>query len=280
MSYVISLLKTFYDCAFYSPFRNLQRFLRERRLRTSICVTREEIISVFSLLAPRQISQTLIRIGALRDGGYVLPSDCFDADALFSPGVGLNSSFELEFARRGVPCFLIDASVREPRQGHEKFSFQPLYLGAKTAGAVISLDDWLSRENHDKSTSLVLQIDIEGAEWDVLKNIDPQTLAQFKIITIELHNLHEAPLGGRFEDIKISLEKLLVGHLPVWLNPNNFEAGVDFQGLVIPPVCEVTFVRRDYYADEGAAGLDSHTFLNNPRLPNLELDPELFGIGS
>ena len=37
---------------------------------------------------------------------------------------------------------------------------------------------------------LILQIDIEGDEYDVLSSIDLNTLRKFRIILIEFHNLH------------------------------------------------------------------------------------------
>jgi hypothetical protein len=39
------------------------------------------------------------------------------------------------------------------------------------------------------SDDLILQMDIEGAEWHVLLNVSRDTLRRFRIIVIELHDL-------------------------------------------------------------------------------------------
>lgn len=100
-------------------------------------------IDTMSACAPIDCGHELVRLGGPADGGYLVPNDLDGVLALFSPGVAESSSFELEFARRGTPCFLADRSVPGPQLNHPLFHFTRKHLGTFNDSQTMRLDDWV-----------------------------------------------------------------------------------------------------------------------------------------
>jgi hypothetical protein len=199
-----------------------------------------EAISLLSKLTPENIGRfELERIGARNDGGYMIPASFPKFDALFSPGVGGVVDFDLYFADRGVEVFQLDGSVDGPPAYHSKFHFLKLWLGSEG----ISLAEWVGSTSFRTSRNLGLQMDIEGSEWSVLQEATPELLSQFSLIAIELHDLDEI-LTEEGKTKRAVLLKLLELFEPVFSATNNFVRSTNLGGFLIPPVVEVTFVRR------------------------------------
>ena len=69
------------------------------------------------------------------------------------------------------------------------FNFTPQFLGNKTEGHFITLSDWINAANIEKSSSKILQMDIEGSEYEVLTYENLETLSSFSLMVIEFHGL-------------------------------------------------------------------------------------------
>jgi len=275
----MNLLRILYDYAVHLPLRFLRSLKRSNQLRHQETISDSELKDFFRLLSPLAIAVGLRRVGSNGDGGYVLPANCFDVTAVFSPGVDVNSSFELEFAARGIRCFLMDASVNKSPLHHDLFTFRKLFLGVKTSNEVISLSDWLTLERHEDTKRLLLQMDIEGSEWEVLSNLPVDVLRQFDVITIELHNLDEALEASKHAGYRLTIEKLTASHAPIWIHANNFAGTIGFGKLRVPRVLEVTFVLRENFEFNGVGPLNSPlSQKNNPRIREVQLDSALFGL--
>ena len=153
------------------------------RVRRSLA--RRRLWHLIRLLAPRDSGFPLVRVGGSSDGGYLIPDDLGGIVRCFSPGVGAQATFELALLERGIPSTLIDGTVDtapDPR-----LDFAPVNLGALTGPGVISMRDWIAR--FDDIGDLLLQMDIEGGEFEVIPAIPRQDLARFRIIVLELHLL-------------------------------------------------------------------------------------------
>ncbi|GAA7462625.1 hypothetical protein ckin119_06340 [Helicobacter pylori] len=61
---------------------------------------KEKIESFIKSLHPIKTEHELVRLGAKYDGGYLVPNDFKGIKALFSPGVGNESTFEEDFYRQ------------------------------------------------------------------------------------------------------------------------------------------------------------------------------------
>ena len=238
--------------------------------------TKQNVATVTDLLSmvwPSKTAIPLIRIGSesQADGGYLVPDDLEGIDRIYSPGVAQTMEFEKHFLAKGIPCELIDGSVDGAPESHAHARFQKLWLAADTGPGRISLDDWVN-ESSSQNDELALQIDIEGAEYECLLATSDQTLARFRFIVLELHDLRSAFTRSGLILLKSLLRKLKATHEIVHLHPNNCCGGV-FEGDVVwPEVLELTLIRKDRVTKIlGPAELPHHLDRDNTSNPPLVL---------
>jgi hypothetical protein len=133
---------------------------------------------------------------------------------------------------------------------NQLLEFEKLYLGTSTDGKkFIRLDDWLAAKNC--TGDLVLQMDIEGAEYSVLEDANRETLKRFRIIVIEFHNIDEwLTSQDKLTTFRSIVDKLIQDFVPVHVHPNNCCGIKHYGGLQIPRVLEFTFLRKDRFAVE------------------------------
>lgn len=197
------------------------------------------------------IHEELIRIGPNRDGGYLVPDVLVGIDYCFSPGVADCSEFELQLANRGIKVFMADKSVQSPSAVHENFDFIEFYVSSDYSPSdnLITLDAWYKQKlNTVPSTTspeAILQMDIEGAEYQVLHSISNVLLSRFRVIIIEFHKLHQLADRFSFSLIAPAIKKLLKSHSVVHIHPNNNRKSINIFGMVIPATLEITFLRND-----------------------------------
>ncbi len=207
----------------------------------------ENLNRLLDALKPRCINQSLVRIGPDKDGGYLLPDDLDGIKACFSPGVSFESGFEKDCADRGMNVFLADKSVDGPSQQHPLFHFTKKFVGCSSTDAFITLDDWVASCISELESDLLLQMDIEGYEYEVLLSASARLMESFRFMVIEFHSLDQ--LFGRawFNIASRAFYKILQTHFCVHIHPNNCCGVTRVRGLTIPRVMEFTFVRRDRY---------------------------------
>ena len=238
-----------------------QRVLGRLGISVGPAVPASEVIRLAKLIKPVPFPLGLIRLGGPADGGYLVPNDLEGVVSCFSPGVAEAASFELALAEMGINSFLADFSVDGPPFQNSMFDFEKKFIGVESDDAMyIRLDEWM-RSKSNNTGDLMLQMDIEGAEWPILADATRETLAKFRIIIIELHDLDQmmtSVSGSRIVESVFS--KLRADFWPVHLHPNNCCSPTRFQGIDIPPVLEVTFLRKDRlkFADETAEAQIPH----------------------
>jgi hypothetical protein len=228
-------------------------------------------------LHPVVTDKDLIRLGEDADGGYLVPDDLDGVVACFSPGVGPTASFEEALVKRGIPCFLADASVTSPPTLNKLIHFDHKFLGVVNDDKTTTLDAWV--KNYAPAFGdLVLQMDIEGAEWPVLLNVSDETLWRFRIIVIELHDIHRLFERTGSALMAAALERLLRAFHVVHNHPNNFCDPLKKGNVTIPPILELTFLRRDRANPTGYANQFPHTLdrKNSPKRPDFALPPEWY----
>lgn len=205
---------------------------------------KKAVLAFMQSLSPIETEHQLVRIGGVADGGYLVPDDLIGINAVFSPGVADTADFESAFASRGVRCFLADYSVDAPPISSPLFHFEKKFLGARTEGINVALDDWV-KLHAPIGDDLILQMDIEGAEYGVLLSADQATLRRFRIIILEVHGLESVWQPKGLELIDCMFQKLLLHFDVVHLHPNNCLPLQGFGEVLIPPVMEVTLLRKD-----------------------------------
>jgi len=203
----------------------------------------DEIFQLIRALRPRGTVAPLIRIGPNGDGGYLLPDDLDGVSACISPGVSFEIGFDRAMADRGIEVYMVDASVPGPPKANDRFHFTRKFLDVFEDDNHIRFDTFCTAI--PSVGDLVLQMDIEGAEWRVLLDTSPETIKRFRIMAIEFHDLKEMFGRFSFDLIQATFTKLLRTHSIVHLHPNNISNSTCFAGLCVPSLMEITFYRND-----------------------------------
>jgi hypothetical protein len=203
-----------------------------------------DVLDIIRKLRPKDCGKDLIRIGGNGDGGYLIPDDLEGIEYCFSPGVGPMADFENDLADRGIRSFLADYSVDSPPLTRPEFTFDKKFLGSTDSGPFITLASWKDKYLMSYTGDMILQMDIEGFEYQVLVNTPDKLLNQFRIIVIEFHSLHR--LFDLF-DYGLFLScfgKLLENFYVVHAHPCNSSDSVTKGNIKVPRLMELTFLNK------------------------------------
>jgi len=235
-------------------------------------VATSRIKAIAERLTPRHSNFELIRLGAPADGGYLVPADLENLKACFSPGVDTFATFETDLLAHGIGSHLADYSVDKVPDGLAALSFTKKFIGANTIGDHISLHDWVNQYEPDsRDNELLLQMDVEGAEYETLLACPSSTLNKFRIMVIEFHAVESWGHGDFLNIVEATFIKLLNTHFIVHSHPNNAMGLVDMNGFVAPRIFELTLLSRNRSALGGIAPTPHPLDFPNVRnMPNLD----------
>lgn len=235
-----------------SKFKN---YLRLILIKSGIWLSKttetNKIRDFFLMVAPVNTSYSLIRLGGNGDGGYLVPDDLEDIKVCFSPGVCATADFENDLTRMGIKCFLADYAVESAPIDNPLFNFEKKYLGPINSDIFMTLESWVNLKSPEGS-NFILQMDIEGAEYSVILDAPTKILEKFKVLVIEFHGLETLLSKEGFKLIELTFIKILKTFEVVHIHPNNCCEPVECDGVLIPPVMEFTFLRRDRVINKGA----------------------------
>ncbi len=218
-------------------------------------ITSQEALSALQILIPKISPYPLIRIGGSGDGAYLVPDDLKGISRCLSPGVNNFKFFEDELAQsHRIHSDLVDAS-----SDADKFStpiidgmqtFTKKWLDTNSGHDSLSISQWISALPAD-SDNLMLQMDIEGAEYRNLLATDDSQLKKFRIIILELHRVAVGFSRPRVfhQVMRPLLQKLDKNFVCVHAHPNN-ALGMyppKVLGTNVPRLLEVTFLRKDRF---------------------------------
>lgn len=244
------------------------QLVRKWFLKLGVSLERNQDFDLEALLEeiwPVAISDDLIRVGTQDgDGGYLIPKSLQNPSCVFSPGVSDNADFEQFFLKKGIPCYLIDASVEAPPFEHELISFEKKWLSAITTEDSLTLDDWV-RQSNPPQGDLLLQMDIEGGEYEAVLATSRETLDRFSVIVIELHHLLMVTSRSGRKLFDLLLGKLRASHTIVHAHPNNCCSKISIGRSSWPEILELTLVRTDLLKHEKSStvGLPHRLDQNN-----------------
>ena len=229
----------------------MDRWIRrvvERALFDKVVVanaaSQPEILRLVRSLLPVAVPSGLVRIGPPGDGGYLVPDDFEGIAACLSPGVSNECGFDLAVAERGIPVIMADASVAGPPTAHPLFDFIPKFLDVVPGGRTLTIEEMVRPA---PTGDLLLQMDIEGAEYRVLTSMSDDLLRRVRIAVVEFHELDQMFSRFGFSTIAAAFAKLTQHHSVVHIHPNNNSAPVRRGDVSVPPLMEFTFYRRDRF---------------------------------
>ena len=206
---------------------------------------RSEILDFIKMLKPYSTEHELIRLGGNNDGGYLVPNDLSNIKYNLSPGVGRFFSFELDLLKKNIPSYMCDASVDSIPPELDGCVFIKKNIGSISKKDQISINNWVESINLEKHQNLMLQMDIEGMEYETILSLSEKNLNYFRIIIIEFHNLREIKNKFFFKTVVSTFEKLLETFIICHIHPNN-SCGINYiSDVPIPNALEVSFIRKD-----------------------------------
>lgn len=217
---------------------NMQEFYITRRTKNA------DVLDLIHKLRPLDCGIDLVRIGSPGDGGYLIPDDLKGIEYCFSPGVSKVSDFESHLADLGIKSFLADYSVDKPAATRPEITFDKKFLGSYDGGHFMTLAAWKDKYIKDHTGDLILQMDIEGCEYNVILSTPESLLNQFRIVTVEFHHLQNLFDPFAFRLFSSCFGKLLQYFHVAHIHPNNFRGSVKFGDIEIPEVMEFTFINK------------------------------------
>ncbi len=243
------------------------------RAETTGLTPKQDVADLLKRLRPHDNGHSLIRVGGPDDGGYLIPDDLMGITELFSPGSNRLSNFEKEVAERWqIRSYICDSIEEKPDDLSDFQDFTPAWVGPYTDGeTLISLAQWVEEKSQSRG-DLILQMDIEGAEFQTLLPVSIDLMKRFRIIVIELHFLEALKNRWAFEQIYSPFFEKILSHFDVvHLHPNNCCGIWDYGDIKFPRLIELTLHRKD----RGQHLIPKKSSRNELDQPCVPMNPEI-----
>ena len=140
-------------------------------------------------------SGSMKRYGRDEDGGYVIYDDPLGATHILGYGVDKDVSFENQLTEAwGIKAHVFDHTIDEVPPTGSRVTYIKEGIGAEDAPPLFSLENHVKRFVPEGS-DFILKMDVEGAEWDVLKSADLSRVSQLIVEFHDLQNDHRDVIG-------------------------------------------------------------------------------------
>ena len=219
-----------------------------RILRISKLTPETSLFNFLVKFRPIDNGIKLIRVGDKGDGGYLIPDDIRQIKFCFSAGCDKHWSFEKDLEKLyGIKSFIIDSEDKKPVDLGVNQFFTPSWLGIDSNAKTLKFEDWIEKSGVVNDSNLLLQMDIEGFEWECINGISLETLSKFTVIIVEFHSIRNILNYRMFLEVYSPvINKLTKNFDVVHFHPNNCCGSHNFKGAFsFPNVFEVTFHRKD-----------------------------------
>lgn len=224
----------------------IKKLLLKLNFSITKVVSRSDLDLFFKTIKPNSTNKKLIRIGGEFDAGYLIPDDLIGIKNCFSPGVSVEAYFENELAEKyNIKSYMADYSVNESPIKNQMLNFKKAFVGFENRENYVSLENWIIESSLENDTEMILQMDIEGGEYDVIIETSNSVLEKFRIIVIEFHTFDQIFNKSGYQLISSCFYKLLKSFEIVHIHPNNCSDTVVYDRYEVPPVIEFTFLRKD-----------------------------------
>jgi methyltransferase FkbM-like protein len=253
----------------------LKKFIKDAAFAVGVTLSRRtksaDVLDLITRLKPQDCGKDLIRIGGNGDGGYLIPDDLGGIEYCFSAGVGAVVDFESHLATLNIRSFLADYSIDSRLIERPEFTFDRKFLGANDTQVFFTLKSWRDKYLKDYTGDLLLQMDIEGFEYEVLIGTPIEVLSDFRIMVIEFHHLEKMFDPFIHSLYKTCFEKILKHFHVAHIHPNNCCGSVRKGEIEVPRALEFTFynnsrVSRTTYKQEFPHPLDRDNVAANKSL--------------
>jgi hypothetical protein len=195
-------------------------------------------------------NKNFIRVGEQEfDGGYVMLDD-FQGNVAYSFGICDDVSWDSQMADIGFDVFMYDHTIRKLPFNHKNFHFHKVgILGNPddSTSNMKTMSELIELNGHADINDLILKMDVEGWEWEFLNFASETTLDQFSQMVFEFHDLTNLDMAKK---IIPALKKINKSHQLVHVHANNLHPAFYLGDTMLPPVLEVTYLRKKDYKFE------------------------------
>lgn len=227
-------------------------------------------LCIYHLLSPKKVfGKKRILLGGKHDGSYVILDDFDKIEIAYSFGISYLVQFDKELADRGIDVFMYDHTIDSLPYENNHFHWKKIGICGKSSSEnnLKTLEELIIENGHIKKNNMILKMDIEGAEWESLRDVPIKFLDKFKYILIEYHFLNPEADGQLYYDV---LKKIHKYHQPFYFRCYKRNLIVNFGNNRICQFLEVSYVNRK-----------NNTFLKDDSIYPLfefdENDPNLDG---
>lgn len=214
------------------------------------------------------IGKSFCRIGRENDGGYLMLND-FRGNIAYSFGINNDVSWDEDVANRGYDVYMYDHTIDALPYERKEFHWFKNGLADKMGQepTLQFLEWYLWKNEHMHEEHMLLKMDVEGAEWGALEQVNPVLLMQFDQIVLEIHDLIKAHTDQKRMQILSVLHKLNQTHYMVHVHGNNNSGAITLAERLIPDVLEVTFVNKNLVSVDTEAVVMLPRELDQPNDP-------------
>ena len=213
------------------------------------------------------------RVGRDYDGGYIMLDDFDDSMKVYSFGVCDDMSWDMDIHNRyGFDVYLYDHTIPTAPNYCEGCYFEKKGIGINDTKDMLSLSTILKNHQDISNRNLLIKMDIEGAEWDVIENLNSSILENFRQMVLELHGMTELSMRQKIISV---LSKINEIHQLVWIHGNNYGQAEIAKGLLMPDSIEVLYARKDSYvfSDEAVNLPLQFDMPNDPIIKDFNFNP-------
>lgn len=115
-------------------------------------------------------------------------------------------------------------------------------VGAFKSDYDITIYTWINSVYQEKVPELLVQMDIEGREYETILSLKDNNLKKFRILVIEFHKLDQFFNRSFFRIASSAFAKIIYTHTCVHIHPNNCSEIKTVNGITIAEVMEFTLL--------------------------------------
>jgi hypothetical protein len=201
-------------------------------------------LCIYHLLSPKKVDgKKRILLGEKGDGSYVILDDFDKIKIAYSFGIFNKVQFDEELANRGIDVYMYDHTINSLPYTNSHFHWKKIGVRGKNTkdNNLKTLEELIIENNHIKENNMILKMDVEGAEWESLKDLPGKFLNKFKYILIEYHFLNPEAEGQLYYNV---LKKIHKYHQPFYFRCHMRNLIVNFGNNRICQYLEVSYVTR------------------------------------
>jgi len=217
------------------------------------------------------------RIGKNNDGGYVIVNLPDSYDLFISGGISDDISFE-EYLLQLYPdliCFAFDGTISDLPNNNNRIQFYKKNLGDSNSDNLTNLHECIEPYNN-----VFMKMDIEGHEFKIMPTIIENNLMnKIKQLVIEIHSPGDIRIFPEYykglSDIDNNnmfnlLNKINNTHTLVHFHANNGCNLQKIDGISLPHVFELTYIRNDFVTEKIKNNEPLPTILDMQNIENKE----------